>query len=135
MAGRILVAIVINSIALYVTLQIVPDLTWPEKLDSPDRIPALVAVAVIFGLVNTFLRPFVRLLSLPVNLITVGVFGFVVNAALFILVAIVANAVGIAFKVGGFPPDFTLQTITAAFLGSIVMSLVGTVLSFVALRD
>ncbi|MGZ6313449.1 MAG: hypothetical protein ACXWO7_08315 [Candidatus Limnocylindrales bacterium] len=108
MVGRLLVAIVINAIALFLTLQIVPGLSWPDKLDRPENLPAL---------------------------LTVGLFGFVVNAALFVLVAVIANAVGIAFKVGGFPPDFSVQTIESAFLGSIVISIVGAILSFVALRD
>ncbi|MGZ6296978.1 MAG: phage holin family protein [Candidatus Limnocylindrales bacterium] len=135
MVGRLLVAIVINAIALFLTLQIVPGLSWPDKLDRPENLPALLTVAIIFGLVNTFLRPLVRTLALPVNLLTVWLFGFVVNAALFVLVAVIANAVGIAFKVGGFPPDFSVQTIESAFLGSIVISIVGAILSFVALRD
>ena len=95
----------------------------------------LLIVALIFAVINTFLKPIVKLLSLPVNLITVGLFGFVVNAVLFVLAAVVAGAIGIKFTVGDFPPTFTAQTIVSAVVGSIVLSIVGRLLSLVVDRD
>ncbi len=135
MAGRIIVAVIVNAIALFLTIQIVPGLDWPGKFSTGQDIVALIAVAIIFGLVNTFLRPIVRLVSLPVNLATLGLFGIVLNGLLFLLVALLANAVGIEFTVGGFPPDFSFQTITAALAGSIVVSVVGAILGLLVNRD
>jgi len=135
MIGRVIVTLAVNAVALFVTLEVVPDLHWPTRLDTAHDLLALVIVAAIFALINTFLKPLARLLSLPVNLLTVGLFGFVVNAVLFVLAAVAANAVGIRFTVGGYPPDLTAQTIVSAILGSIVLSLVGRVAAIVIDHD
>jgi putative membrane protein len=76
-------------------------------------------VALLFGLVNAFLGPILRLLALPFTLLTLGVFALVVNG---ILVAITA---GLSSKldVGGF---------FSAFLAALVISLVSTVLNRIA---
>jgi putative membrane protein len=133
--GRVFITIIVNAVALFVTLEVVPYLSWPNKLATADQIVGLLVVAAIFGVINTFLKPIVKLLSLPVNLMTVGLFGFVVNAVLFVLAAVVADAVGIKFTVGGFPPHFSIDTIVGAVLGSIVLSIVGRVVGTVVDRD
>jgi putative membrane protein len=133
--GRAIVALVVNAVALFVTIQVVPGLEWPNKLNTPNDILTLLIVAVIFAAINTFLKPIAKLLSLPVNLITVGLFGFIVNAVLFVLAAVIAGAIGIKFTVGDFPPTFTAQTIVSAVVGSIVLSIVGRLLSLVVDRD
>ncbi len=135
MIGRAIVALVVNAVALFVTIQVVPGLEWPNKLNTPNDILTLLIVAVIFAAINTFLKPIAKLLSLPVNLVTVGLFGFIVNAVLFVLAAVIAGAIGIKFTVGGFPPTFTAQTIVSAVVGSIVLSIVGRLLSLVVDRD
>ncbi|HEY7942435.1 MAG TPA: phage holin family protein [Candidatus Limnocylindrales bacterium] len=135
MIGRAIVALVVNAVALFVTIQVVPGLEWPNKLNTPNDILTLLIVAVIFAAINTFLKPIAKLLSLPVNLITVGLFGFIVNAVLFVLAAVIAGAIGIKFTVGDFPPTFTAQTIVSAVVGSIVLSIVGRLLSLVVDRD
>ena len=135
MIGRAIVALVVNAVALFVTIQVVPGLEWPNKLNTPNDILTLLIVAVIFAAINTFLKPIAKLLSLPVNLVTVGLFGFIVNAVLFVLAAVIAGAIGIKFTVGDFPPTFTAQTIVSAVVGSIVLSIVGRLLSLVVDRD
>ena len=85
-------------------------------------------VAVIFGLVNAFVKPAVKLLSLPLNLLTLGLFGLVVNGFLLLLVAWLAGQVGMGFTVGDFPPDVTIATIEAALFGGIILSLVSRVI-------
>ena len=135
MIGRAIVALVVNAVALFVTIQVVPGLEWPNKLSSANDFVTLLVVALIFAVINTFLKPIVKLLSLPVNLITVGLFSFVVNAVLFVFAAVVAGAIGIKFTVGDFPPTFTAQTIVSAIVGSIVLSIVGRLLSLVVDRD
>jgi putative membrane protein len=133
--GRAIVALVVNAVALFVTIEVVPGLSWPNKLNTPNDIVTLLIVAIIFAAINTFLKPIAKLLSLPVNLITVGLFGFIVNAVLFVLAAVIAGAIGIKFTVGDFPPDFTAQTIVSAVVGSIVLSIVGRLLGLVVDRD
>ena len=73
-------------------------------------------VAVVLGLINTLLRPLLVLLTLPVTLLTLGLFIFVINALLFLL----ADTLVDGFHVGGF---------WSALVGSIVYSLVSWALS------
>ncbi|MBI2444335.1 MAG: phage holin family protein [Candidatus Magasanikbacteria bacterium] len=72
---------------------------------------ALVA-AVVLGLVNALIRPLVLLFTLPVNILTLGLFTFVVNALIFWL----ASAAVSGFAVAGFWP---------AFWGALIMGIVG----------
>lgn len=70
---------------------------------------ALIA-AVVLGFVNLFIKPVLQLLTLPVNLLTLGLFGIIVNALLFWVASILV-------------PGFDVLTFIGALLGSIVMSL------------
>ena len=81
----------------------------------------LLGVALLFGLVNALVGPLLRLVSLPLTLVTFGLFALVINAALLGITAGLTDAL----DVGGF-----FETIVAA----IVISLVTAVLTFVATR-
>ena len=72
-----------------------------------------------------------KVLSFPITLLTMGLFAFILNAALLVLVAFIADLVKIDFTIGGFPPDFTLNTVIGAIVGSIIISLVSIVLGMV----
>ena len=82
---------------------------------TTERALTLLAVAVIFGLVNAFVRPIVRLISIPLFIITLGLFTFVVNALMLILTAWIGNQFDLAFEVDGF---------WSALLGALVISVV-----------
>jgi putative membrane protein len=110
------IQIVVNAAALWVAVQIVPG------LDFSGEWWKLVLVAVIFSLVNTYLRPILRILTLPITLMTVGIFLLILNALLLLLVDAVAAELNLGFNVADFP---------AAFLGSIVISIVGFALSMI----
>ena len=81
-------------------------------------VESLLAAAVLLGVVNAFIRPIVILLTLPFTLITLGLFLLVINAAMLELVAMFLHG----FKVDNF---------VAALLGSIVVSVVSWIGSFV----
>lgn len=82
--------------------------------------PGLVGVALVFGLVNTFIKPVLTVLSLPVQLLTLGLFTFVINALLLMLTGWLAAKLGIEFLVDNF---------MAALLGALVVSVVSGLLS------
>ena len=94
----------INALALLALPYLVPSV----QVDS--FLTALVA-ALVLGLVNTLIRPILVLLTLPVTLVTLGLFVFVINALLFWFVASFVKG----FTVGGF---------WSAFFGAIVYALV-----------
>jgi len=106
----------INAAALYVAVLIVPNILFTGEWWK------LLVVAFIFGLVNTFLRPILRIVTLPISIMTVGLFLFVINALLLLLTSAISAELDLGFQVSDF---------LAALLGSIVISLVGFALSLV----
>ena len=125
-----IVRLLVNAAALAVAVRFVPGVTFP--LEAPEDWLSLLGVALIFGLVNSYLRPIVRLLSLPISLLTMGLIGFVINTALLLLVALLADQLDLGFRLGGWPGGpFGIDTIVAAFLASLVISVVSTVLNIV----
>jgi putative membrane protein len=92
----------------------------------------LVVLAIIFGVVNGLIGPIVKTAAIPLTLVTMGVVGFLINAALFLATALIADSAGFNLTVGDFPPDLlTADTIVAAVVGSAVLSVVGTVVRLV----
>jgi putative membrane protein len=90
--------------------------------DDTHRVIILVVVALIFGVVNEFIRPIVAFLSFPLYLLTLGLMYFVVNALMLMLTSWVARQISIGFHVRGF---------WTAVFGSIVVSLVSWLVSLV----
>jgi putative membrane protein len=122
---------VITAVAFYVLTKILPDIGIATGVTYKGELIGLLGLAVIFGVVNGAIGPIIRLLAFPLNLMTMGLIGFVVNAVLLLVTALVANSTGFDLTVGDFPPDMTADTIVAAVIGSIVLSLVGTVVRMV----
>jgi putative membrane protein len=127
----LVVKIIINAIAVYVAVRVVPQISFPAAdslLKLQDHWWYVVIVAVILALINTYVKPILKALSFPITLLTMGLFAFVLNAVLLLVVAFIADKIDITFTIGGFPPGFTADTIVGALLGSIVISVVATVL-------
>ena len=94
----------------------------------------MLVIAGIFGLVNAYLRPIVKLLSLPLNLFTFGLVGFVINVAMVLLTPFISDSLNLGFKLAGSPPaGIGLDAIIAAVLVAIVVGVVSTVLALVRL--
>jgi putative membrane protein len=124
----LLIQIVINAVALIVAAYLVPQFVLKLGEGNTGWVQ-LAIVALVFALVNTFIKPLVKALSLPISFLTLGLFSFVINAALLLLVAwISTEKLKITFTIGTFPPHFTSDTIVGAILASIVISVVSTVL-------
>jgi len=115
----------IIAVAIVVAMQLLPDLGFHGSMSD------LVVVAAILGAINALVRPVVQLLALPVRLVTLGLATFIVDAAMLLLAAWVAGQVGIAFSVGGFPPDLSLRAVGVAIVGSLSVSAISTATSLV----
>ena len=113
------IQLLINAAALYVAVLVTP---LDFDFGQPDGWWKFLLVALIFGLVNTFLKPVLRILTLPITLMTLGLFLLVLNALLLLLVGAISTELNLGLQV----PDFL-----AALLGAIVISIVGFVLSMV----
>src|SRR5712671_123322 len=120
-----IVRILINAAALFVAVKIVPQIVF--KFGS-DWWKVLV-VALIFALVNSYIKPIVKALSFPISMLTLGLVAFVINAAMLLLVAVVSEQLKLGFKIGGFPPTLNADAIIGALIGAIVISIVSTLAS------
>ncbi len=118
---KILLRWIINAVAIAVTVMVVPGISGggADNALSIDPV-SLMAVALIFGLVNALIRPILKLLSCPLVLLTLGLFVFIINAAMLLLTSAIAQSLGLNFYVDGFIP---------ALFGSIIISLISIVLN------
>ena len=93
----------------------------------------LVILAVVFGLVNAFIKPVVKILSFPISMMTLGLFGIVINAALLLLTAYASDSIAkVQFTVGGFPGHgITAETVVAAVVASVALSIISTIVGLV----
>jgi putative membrane protein len=108
------VRLLLNAAALWVATRIVPGVSYVG-----DWLPFL-GVALVFGFVSSFIRPFAKLLALPLIVLTLGLFALVVNGLMLWLTSQLSTTLGLGFHVAGFWP---------AFWGALVVSIVDMALS------
>ena len=113
--AHLILRLIINAVALGVAAAIVPGIQFAGE--GSVSIVSLLIVALIFGLINALIKPILALLTCPFYILTLGLFTFVVNALMLMLTSWLA---GPRFEVAGFWP---------ALLGSIVISIISTLLS------
>ena len=117
---RFIIGALAAAIAFYGLTRFLPDF-----VNYQGEIQGLLVLGVIFGVVNGLIGPVVKLLSLPLSVLTMGLAGILVNAGLLLLTAIIANSTGFDLTIGNFPPDlFSADTIVAAVVGSTVIGVV-----------
>jgi putative membrane protein len=115
MVKRLIVTWIVVAAAIAISAALLP------SVDVQGGVLGLLLVALVFGLVNALVGPLLRLVSLPLTLVTFGLFSLVINAALLGITAGITDSL----DVGGF-----FETVLAA----LVISLVTTVLMFVTGR-
>ena len=106
--------LLINAAALWAATRITPGISF----DGDWR--TLLVVALIFGVLNVSVRPLLWFMTLPLLIVTLGLFTFVLNALMLWLTGVVSEWLGLGFHVDGFG---------AAFLGALVVSVVSFMLS------
>jgi putative membrane protein len=123
-----LLRLLINAVALLVTAWVVPGIHLGAAGPHPTTNDwvTLLMVALIFGVVNAVIRPILILLSLPLEIITLGLFIFVINAFMLLLTSWIAQGMGLGFRVDKF---------LAALLGALIISVVSFVLSHALTRN
>ena len=113
-----LVRVIINALALGAAAWLLDGIIV-EGQETSDRVLTLLAVALIFGVVNTFIAPVIKLLSLPFIILTLGLLLLVINALMLLLTTRLAEAFDLGFEVDGFG---------TALVGSIIITMVSWVL-------
>ncbi|TLP97418.1 phage holin family protein [Nesterenkonia salmonea] len=119
---RILLAILLNALALAAAALLVPGIRlegWGDGLAAV--VLAYVIVGAVFGVVNVVIKPIVATLSLPITCLTLGLFAIVINGLMLMLTAWLTTFTPVTFVVESFFWD--------AVLGAIVVSLVSALLN------
>jgi putative membrane protein len=111
---KFLMRIVVTAIALWAATRLVSGITFHGNWLG------LAGVALVFGVLNSFVRPILSFLAFPLLIITLGLFTFVLNAVMLLLTSALASRFGLDFHVAGF---------WAAFWGAIVIGIVSFLLS------
>ncbi|HET7703963.1 MAG TPA: phage holin family protein [Candidatus Limnocylindrales bacterium] len=124
---ELIVRILINAAALYAAVRLLPSNLL--SFDFGNDWWKLLVVALLFALVNSYIKPIVKALSMPIGVMTMGLVAFVINAAMLLLVALASAQLKLGFKVGDFPPNITSDTIVGAIVGALIISVVSTIAS------
>lgn len=122
---KMLFAVLANAIALWVAAVLLPGISFGGEGSSLWLTVAL--VAALFGVLNAVVKPLLQLLSLPLIVLTLGLFLVVVNALMLSLTSWFAGVLGLDFTVDSFFWD--------AVLGSLIISAVGVVTSMLLPGD
>lgn len=108
------IRLLVNAAALWVATRLVSGVSYTGEL-----LPFL-AVALVFGVVNTVIGTLTKILAIPLIILTLGLFIFVINGLMLMLTSSLSGALGLGFHVSGF---------WSAFFGALVVSIVSTVLT------
>lgn len=114
---RLLLRWLISSLAIFAAVWLVPGI----EFTGPGW--QIGVVALVFGLLNALLRPLIYMLTCPLVILTLGMFGLVINAIMLSLTSALADQLSIQFHIDGFWP---------ALFGGLVISIVTTLLSILA---
>lgn len=118
-----LIKVVVNGVALWVASLLVDGIVFTDEGDTTRQVLTIGAVALVFGVLNAVIRPVLWFLSLPVLILTLGLFTFILNAIMLALTSWVADLVNLSFTVEAFWWD--------AVLGALIISIISLILSAV----
>lgn len=109
MIVNIVLRVIINAVAIVVTASLLPGIVIAD-----NEVGTLLTIGLVIGIVNAFVKPVIKLLTLPLTILTLGLFLLVVNALMLLL----ADAL---------LPQLTVDGFLTALLGGIIMAIVGIV--------
>ena len=115
----ILIRLAITAVSLWIATLVISGIELTTD-DVPKKIGTLLAVAVIFGIVNAVLRPIIKVIGCGLYVLTLGLIAIVVNGLLFMLTSWIAGKLELGFHVDGF---------LAAILGALLVGIVSWVLN------
>ena len=121
---RFLIRVLASAAALAVATAVVPGIELTTG-SVTSKVLTLIAVALIFGVINAFLKPIVKIVGCAFYILTLGLIALVVNALLLWLTSWLADKLNLTWHITGFWP---------AFWGAIIVSVVGWLLS-ILVRD
>lgn len=101
--------LIINTLALLITAYLVPGF-------HVDNLSAAIVAAIVIGIINTFIKPVLQIISLPITILSLGIFALILNVLLLMLAAAIT-------------PGFEIDGFLVALFGSFVLSLISAFLN------
>lgn len=121
--ARFLITLIVNAVALWFTALIVTGVhVVPYAAGVGAQILTFLLIALIFGAVNSFVGTFLRIVTFPLYVLTLGLFSLIVNGALLLLVAWISSFLGFGLIVDGF---------WWGVLGALVLGIIGWLLGLI----
>lgn len=124
---RLLIWLATNTLAVGVAAWLVPGIRFTERGGLAENWPTLLAVGLILGIVSSFVKPVVKILSIPFIILTLGLFLWVINALMLLLTSWLAGQFDLGFVVKDF--------FWSALLGALVITLVNWAVAIVVGDD
>ena len=115
-----LIRVLINGVAIWLATLILPGLSIVGGDTGWQQLGIILLVALVFGIVNAIVKPIVAFLSIPLYILTLGLFTIVVNALMLMLTAWITEATDWGLRIDNFG---------VACWGAIIISIVSLVLS------
>lgn len=112
MIGRFFMHWILNTLMLWVVAQFLSGMVFTS-------LGALIMAGLVLGIVNTLVRPVISFLALPLTILTLGLFRFVVNALMLVLVAVLV-------------PGFMIHSFFTALIAAVLMSIISFIISRLA---
>ena len=119
---KFIVRVAINGVAIWLASSLLSGLDIVGGTTSAQRVGVFALIALLFGVVNAIVKPIVKLLSLPLYVLTLGLFTLVVNALMLMLTAWLTAGLTWGLRVDGFG---------TAVIGAVIVSIVSVVLSVI----
>ena len=119
------IRVIVNALAIGITAFVLPGIQVAHH-----DVPTLLILGIVIGLVNGFVKPVVKFLSFPISFLTMGLFHFVINAVMLLLIAGIVNSIvsnSLLIGTGG-----KISAFFWALIGGAVLGIVDGVLEFVA---
>jgi putative membrane protein len=114
--------VIINAVAIWLATLVLPGLDVVGGDDTTTMVLVFLVVALVFGLVNAVVKPLVAILSLPLYILTLGLFTIVVNALMLLLTGWLSERTEYGLRIDNFG---------TALLGALIISVVSLVLNVV----
>lgn len=121
--ARFLITLIVNAVALWFTALIVSGVdVVAYAADTGAQVLTYLLLALIFGVVNSFVGTFLRILTFPLYVLTLGLFSLIVNGLLLLLVAWLSEFLGFGLIIAGF---------WTGVLGALVLAIIAWLLGLI----
>ena len=114
---KLILRIIINAAAIWLTSLILGNFNFEGDIIN------LLIVGTIFGLVNALIRPIIKLLTLPISILTLGLFTLVINAGMLLITVWLSGSLSLEGSI--------FQNMVTLFIAALIISIVSTVLSWI----